>query len=112
MNAVERQGYPDAESWPMNVEPSANWHPSQRHFRARKSVDHTLRHGIRSMLRSVVKRNDFDLPDLRTLVELRHALAAAEAEAVRNLRSQGHSWQAIADELGITKQSAYERFNR
>lgn len=96
----------------MNAHPSANWRPSQARFRERKSVDHTLRYGVASMLRSVVQRDDFDLPDLSTLAELANELEHATRVAVDNLRAQGHSWQAIANELGITRQSAHERFNR
>lgn len=94
----------------LNGEPSANWRPGQRRFRERKSVEHTIRHGIRSMLRSVVRRDDFDLPDLAELVAVRVELDQAVDEAVRNLRSQGHSWQAIADELQLTRQSVWERY--
>lgn len=96
---------------PTNVEPSANYRPTQPRFRARKSVDHTIRHGIGSMLRSVARRDDFDLPDLAQLAAVRAELEGALQLAVANLRQQEHSWQAIADELGITRQSAWDRYH-
>lgn len=77
----------------------------------RKSVDHTLRHGIRSMLASVARRDDFDLPDLATLAGLRADLAAAEQTAATNLRTQGHSYADLARALGITRQAAHARFS-
>lgn len=93
----------------VNTEPSANWRPGQR-ARHRKSVSHTIRHGVRSILRSVVRRDDFDLPNLRELVELRAELDEAIGDAVANLRRQSHSWAAIGRELGTTRQAAQMRY--
>lgn len=93
-----------------NVEPSANWRPGQRQMRVRKSVSHTIRHGLRSMLRCVARRPDFDLPNLTELAALHAELDEALVTAVANLRAQGHSWKAIGDALGVTKQTAYIRF--
>lgn len=102
-----------AAQWPiLNGQPSANYRPTQPKIRTRKSVDHTIRHGARSMLRSVVQRPDFDLPDLSTLAQLQHDLDMALLAAVANLRGQGHSWQAIADQLGVTRQAAFKRWGR
>lgn len=99
-------------SWPFaNVEPSANWRPGQRRARARKSVSHTIRHGVASMLRSLARRPDFDLPNLAELAALEHELDAAIVAAVVNLRNQGHSWEAIANELGVSRQATHKRFN-
>lgn len=80
--------------------------------RERKSVDHTLRHGVRSMLRSVARRDDFDVPDLTTLHDLAADLDAATVAAVDNLRSQGHSWAVIGSALGVTRQEAHRRYAR
>lgn len=102
---------PQTDTQTPTLEPSANWRPGQR-FRERKSVDHTIRHGLRSMLRSVARRDDFDVPDLTTLAGLADDLEGAIALAVANLRHQGHSWAVIAKALGITRQSAHERFTR
>jgi hypothetical protein len=94
----------------LNAEPSANYRTTQPRFRERKSVDHTIRHGIRSMIRSVARRPDFDIPDLAALDALRAELDVAITVAAGNLRNQGHSWQQIADGLGISRQAAHKRF--
>lgn len=78
----------------------------------RKDVSHTIRHGVRSMLRSVARRDDFDLPNLAELAELRATLDDAIYTAARNLHAQGHSWDAIADALGVTRQAAHKRYGR
>lgn len=88
---------------------SANWSPGQR-IRYRKSVDHTIRHGLGSMLRSVVRRSDFDVPDLGTLAGLRVELEEAIAVAARGLHDAGHSWADIGDALGVSRQAAFQRF--
>lgn len=100
----------DAEAWPvLNAEPSANWRPGQR-VRERKSVEHTIRHGLRSMLRSVARRPDFDVPDLAELHQLHQALDEALATAVGNLREQGATWEDIGRALGVTRQAAQARW--
>jgi hypothetical protein len=76
----------------------------------RKSVDHTIRHGVRSMLRSVPRRADFDVPNLATLVELRDDIDEAIAAGVTNLREQGHSWTVIGTQLGVSRQEAHRRY--
>ena len=107
---ISRQTESD-DDWPFaNEEPSANWRPGQRRIRTRKSVSHTIRHGVRGILRSVVRRPDFDLPNLTELAALAGELDEALIAAVANLRSQGHSWQAIGDALGVTRQTAFIRF--
>jgi hypothetical protein len=108
---VSRQADLDDVSWPAtNVEPSANWRPGQR-LRDRKSVSHTLRHGVASMLRSVARRDDFDVPNLTELAALQTTLDEALVAAVLNLRLQDHSWAEIGEALGVSKQAAYIRFN-
>lgn len=62
------------------------------------------------MLRSACRRDDFDLPDLATLVSLRADLDAAVHTAAQNLHEQGHSWAMIASELGVTRQEAHRRY--
>lgn len=103
------QPLPDDAS--TNARPSANWRPGQP-WRERKSVDHTIRHGLGSMLRSVARRDDFDVPDLTTLAGVADQLEVALTMAVGNLRQQGHSWAVIARALGCSRQSAHERFTR
>lgn len=103
MTAVECQVIPDAG----NVRLNAAGNPV-------KSVPHTLS-GVRSMLRSLPRRVglfEFDTPDLARLNELHSVIDAVMAECVRQLRSQGDSWADIGRELGITRQSAQERFGR
>lgn len=95
----------------IGVDLCANYRPGQGRRRYRKSVDHTLRHGVWSMLHSVVRRDDFDVPDLGTLVALVEAIDDVVAAAVHNLvYDQGHSWQTVAGELGVTRQAAHQRF--
>lgn len=89
--------------------PSSNYRPGQR-FRERKSVDHTIRHGLASMLRSVARRPDFDVPDLASLAALSDELNAAIVTAARALHDAGHSWTQIAEPLGISRQAARQRF--
>lgn len=101
-----------AEEPHSSIQPSANWRPGHRKFRERKSVEHTLTQGVPSMLRSAARRDDFDVPNLSHLTALSDALDVALAIAVENLRGQGHSWAAIARQLGVTRQSAHERFTR
>lgn len=95
----------------LEADRSANWRPGQP-ARWRKSVDHTLRHGVRSMLRSVARRPDFDVPDLTTLSTMALEVDRALVDAVANLRRQGHSWAVIGEALGTTRQTAQERFAR
>jgi hypothetical protein len=90
---------------------SANYRPGHR-IRYRKSVDHTIRHGIGSMLRSVVRREDFDVPDLAALAALRSELDDAIEVAARRLHDDGYSWTVIGDQLGTTRQNAFQRFGR
>jgi len=64
------------------------------------------------MLRSVARRNDFDVPDLTTLAGLAADLDDAVAIAVTNLHDAGHSWATIGDALGTTRQAAFQRYAR
>lgn len=48
--------------------------------------------------------------ELGELISLRDEVEAAIAVAVTGLREQGHSWQYIADGLGVTRQSAHQRY--
>jgi hypothetical protein len=51
-----------------------------------------------------------DVEDLRLLASLSSDVDTALREAVTGLRSNGFTWTQIADRLGVTKQSAQERF--
>lgn len=48
--------------------------------------------------------------DLAALAELRDVVDQALVVAVTGMREQGLSWSVIGRELGITRQSAHERF--
>lgn len=49
---------------------------------------------------------------LRAVVALGRLRDQLEAVQVANARSQGWSWQAIADQLGISKQAVHQKYNR
>jgi hypothetical protein len=51
-----------------------------------------------------------DVEDLRLLATLSSDVDAALREGVKGLRANGFTWSQIADRLGVTKQSAQERF--
>lgn len=50
--------------------------------------------------------------ELGELISLRDEVEDAIATAVAGLRARGESWQYIADGLGVTRQSAYERYSK
>lgn len=47
-----------------------------------------------------------------TLDALRRHINRLEAAGLDHFHASGHTWQDIADALGITKQSAHERYHR
>ncbi|WP_251439121.1 hypothetical protein [Microbacterium sp. USTB-Y] len=51
--------------------------------------------------------DDFELGEL---VSVRDDLEEAITHAARGMHDNGHSWQYIADGLGITRQSAHARY--
>lgn len=51
-----------------------------------------------------------DVEDLRLLATLSTDVDVALREGVKGLRANGFTWTQIADRLGVTKQSAQERF--
>lgn len=66
---------------------------------------------LRRMIRAAGRRygaaDPYDLPEL---VALRVEVELAIHAAVREQRTAGTSWAAIADALGITKQGAQQRY--
>lgn len=49
---------------------------------------------------------------LRAVAALRKLAEHLEWLQVRNARDQGWSWQAIADELGVTRQAVHQKHAR
>ncbi|MCC9205899.1 helix-turn-helix domain-containing protein [Arthrobacter sp. zg-Y769] len=49
---------------------------------------------------------------LRAVVALGRLRDQLEAVQVANARAQGWSWQAIAEQLGISKQAVHQKYNR
>lgn len=62
---------------------------------------------IRAAGRRVAGGDDWELAEL---LSLRDEVEDAIAAGVAGLRAQGHSWAYIADGLGVTRQTAYERY--
>lgn len=48
--------------------------------------------------------------DLGALAHLSRTVDLALVVAVEGMRAQGLSWQVVADELGVTRQTAFARF--
>jgi hypothetical protein len=63
----------------------------------------------RAMIRRAVAG---DLGALRALVDLRREVDAAITAAGVALHDGGHSYTTLGQELGVTRQSARERFTR
>lgn len=49
---------------------------------------------------------------LRAVAALRRLLERLERIHVDNARERGLSWQAIADDLGVSKQAAHKKYGR
>ncbi len=64
---------------------------------------------IRALGSAVPARGD--LPDLALMVDLHRDLDAAVRTAVAGFREQGFSWAAIGDAMGISRQSARQRWS-
>lgn len=62
---------------------------------------------IRAAGKRVAQGDEWELTEL---LSLRDEVETAIATAVEGLRAQGHSWQYIADGLGITRQSAHQSY--
>ena len=59
-----------------------------------------------------VRVADADEFELAELVALRDVLETAIRDGIAGQRARGRSWQHIGDALGITRQSAQERYGR
>ena len=49
---------------------------------------------------------------LHALHMAQQALAGATIDAVSNARAQGETWEQIGEALGVTRQAAWELYNR
>lgn len=68
---------------------------------------------VRRMIRAAGRRvGEADEVELRMLDELRADLDAAVRAAVDGQRDLGRSWAHVGGALGITRQSAQQRFGR
>jgi len=68
--------------------------------------------GVRRLVRAQGKRAGADLEMFRLFAGSVDFARARLAEAAAGLRAQGYSWADIGAALGITRQSAWERFGR
>jgi hypothetical protein len=91
----------------LNVDPAHNWKPGQR-MRVRKSAAHTI-DGAMSMLRSAVRRDDFDLAELEQIVQL-GLPAELLAGGVATCRERGYSWAEIGRAVGTSREAAFQRW--
>lgn len=82
---------------------------ARRARRERETVDYVS--FARRVIRGAGRRvGDADEVELAQLVELRDELETAIRTAVEGQRSIGRSWAYIGAALGITRQSAQERY--
>jgi predicted transcriptional regulator len=65
---------------------------------------------VRRCLRTIPERTDFDVPTLGELKRLADDQDSAIRAGVHHARRLGYSWAEIARELGVTKQTAHERW--
>lgn len=69
-----------------------------------------LARGIRAAGRRVAAGEPADLADLLALQEVLDEAVTAAVEGLRSEDGGSYSWQAIAEELGTTRQAAMQRW--
>jgi uncharacterized NAD(P)/FAD-binding protein YdhS len=69
-------------------------------------------HGRDIRVRAVGDWESEPLDGLREACRLSTALDKLTRESVARARKAGHSWTQIGDALGVTKQTAWERYSR
>lgn len=70
---------------------------------------------LRRMLRGLGRRmaEHSNPSDLADLVQLQRELDATIRQSVHAMRDEhGYTWQQLADELGVTKQAAQQRYGK
>ena len=67
--------------------------------------------GNRLRLQTLGEWDARPLDALRECCRTQTALAKATWQTVQNAREAGHSWTAIGESLGVTKQTAWQRFS-
>jgi hypothetical protein len=73
----------------------------------------TERRGVTNVAVNLTISSDGDVDPLgvlRGITKGMRKLDNALRDAVASARSRGHAWEEIADALGVTRQSAWERF--
>lgn len=61
---------------------------------------------------AIEREPDAPLPRIRTLTARVRDLERELNTEVRRARVEGHSWQAIASALGVTRQAAHKKYGR
>jgi uncharacterized NAD(P)/FAD-binding protein YdhS len=67
--------------------------------------------GGRLRLRTIGDWDSHPLDALRECCRAGTALEKVMSQTVRTAREAGHSWEEIGDALGVTKQTAWQRFS-
>ncbi|HIY67644.1 MAG TPA: AsnC family protein [Candidatus Agrococcus pullicola] len=56
--------------------------------------------------------SEHPIAELRRIVEQQRELERKADVLVRAARNQGHSWESIANALGVSKQAAHKKFGK